>query len=37
MARLKRMFTIGLLVLMIMPPAAALGKGYGNRSGPGGV
>jgi hypothetical protein len=36
MDRLKRMFTIGFLVLMIMPPAAALGKGYGNRHGGGG-
>lgn len=33
MDRLKSVFAIGLLILMIMPPSAALSKGYGNKGG----
>jgi len=35
MNKFKSVFAIGLLILMIMPPSAALSKGYGNKGGGG--
>ena len=35
MDKFKSVFAIGLLILMIMPPSAALSKGYGNKGGGG--